>query len=42
MENFKQENIDYWEEAGGIGILHKNADDTIKQLDYIISDGQSK
>ena len=38
----RQRNIDYWVEAGGIGILHKNADDTIKQLDYIISDGQSK
>ena len=38
----KQQNIDCWEEAGGIGILHKTADDTIKQLDYIISDGQSK
>ena len=38
----RQRNIDYWEEAGGIGILHKNADDTIKQLDYIISDGQSE
>ena len=38
----RQRNIDYWEEAGGIGILHKNADDTIKQLDYIISDDQSE
>jgi len=38
----RQRNIDYWEEAGGIGILHKTADETIEQLDYIISDGQSE
>lgn len=25
-------NIEQWKEAGGIGILHKSADDTIKQL----------
>ncbi len=28
----KQPTIDSWEDKGGIGILHKNADDTIKQL----------
>lgn len=28
----KPETIESWEEKGGIGILHKNADDTIKQL----------
>ena len=28
----KEETIDSWREKGGIGILHKNADDTIKQL----------
>ena len=38
----RQRNIDYWEEAGGIGILHKTADETIEQLDYIISDDQSE
>ena len=38
----RQRNIDYWVEAGGIGILHKTADETIKQLDYIISDDKSE
>ena len=38
----KQQNIDCWEEAGGIGILHKTADDTIKELDYIINDGHNE
>ena len=33
----RQENIDYWIEAGGIGILHKTADNTIEQLDHIIN-----
>ena len=33
----RQRNIDCWVEAGGIGILHKTADDTIEQLDYIIN-----
>ena len=28
----KPETIESWEEKGGIGILHKNTDDTIKQL----------
>jgi len=28
----RQVNIDQWEAAGGIGILHTNADNTIKQL----------
>lgn len=28
--------IDNWEKAGGIGILHKNTKDTIKQLNKII------
>ena len=32
-----QDNIDNWVEAGGIGILHKTADDTIKQLNDIIN-----
>lgn len=27
-----QKNVDAWNEAGGIGILHTSADDTIKQL----------
>jgi 5'(3')-deoxyribonucleotidase len=34
----RSRNIDCWVEAGGIGILHKTADQTIKELDYIISD----
>ena len=38
----RQRNIDYWVEAGGIGILHKTADETIKQLDYIIGDDKSE
>ena len=33
----RQRNIDTWVEAGGIGILHKTADDTIEQLDNIIN-----
>ena len=33
----RQRNIDAWVEAGGIGILHKTADDTIEQLDNIIN-----
>ena len=33
----RQENIDHWVEAGGIGILHRSADGTIEQLDYIIN-----
>ena len=33
----RQRNIDAWVEAGGIGILHKTADDTIEQLDEIIN-----
>ena len=33
----RQRNIDCWVEAGGIGIHHKTADDTIEQLDYIIN-----
>jgi len=28
----RKPNIDAWKEAGGIGILHTSADDTIKQL----------
>ena len=28
----RQVNIDQWEAAGGIGILHTSADDTIQQL----------
>ena len=33
----RQRNIDVWVEAGGIGILHKTADETIEELDYIIN-----
>ena len=33
----RQRNIDTWVEAGGIGILHETADETIKQLDEIIN-----
>ena len=33
----RQRNIDCWVEAGGIGILHKTADETIEQLNYIIN-----
>jgi hypothetical protein len=33
----RQRNIDTWVEAGGIGILHKTAADTIEQLDNIIN-----
>lgn len=29
-------NIEQWEAAGGIGILHKNADDTIAKLKQIV------
>ena len=28
----RESNIEQWKEAGGVGILHKNANDTIKQL----------
>ena len=38
----RQENIDCWIEAGGIGILHTTADDTIEQLDYILCDDPKK
>ena len=38
----RPKNIYDWIEAGGIGILHTTADDTIKQLDYIISDGHNE
>ena len=38
----RQQNIDCWVKAGGIGILHKTADDTIKELDYIINDGHNE
>lgn len=31
----RQRSIDAWVAAGGIGILHKNADDTIKQLEEL-------
>jgi 5'(3')-deoxyribonucleotidase len=33
----REKNIKKWEEAGGIGILHKDADSTIKKLDEIMS-----
>lgn len=32
----KQKNIDKWIKAGGIGILHKNTESTIKQLSKLI------
>ena len=33
----RDKNIDCWVEAGGIGILHTTADNTIKQLNDIIN-----
>ncbi len=33
----RDKNIDCWVEAGGIGILHTTADDTIRQLNEIIN-----
>ncbi len=33
----RQRNIDCWVEAGGIGILHTTADETIKQLNELIN-----
>ena len=33
----RQSNIDAWESEGGIGILHKNARDTIKELKMLRS-----
>ena len=38
----RERNIKCWKEAGGIGILHTTADDTIEQLDYILSDDNNK
>jgi 5'(3')-deoxyribonucleotidase len=38
----RQRNIDVWVEAGGIGILHEPADETIKQLDDLINDGNNE
>jgi len=38
----RERNIKCWKEAGGIGILHTTADDTIEQLDYILSDGNNE
>ena len=32
----REKNIKRWEEAGGIGILHKNAEDTIDKLEKIM------
>jgi 5'(3')-deoxyribonucleotidase len=37
----KEENIESWKSAGGIGILHNNANDTIKQLDNILNKGKA-
>lgn len=34
----KQDNIDEWESEGGIGILHKNTNDTINKLKKIIGE----
>ena len=33
----REKNIDCWVEAGGIGILHTTADETIKQLNEILN-----
>ena len=33
----RQRNIDCWVNAGGIGILHKTADETIEELECIIT-----
>ena len=33
---YREKNIDCWVEAGGIGILHTKADDTIAKLNEII------
>ncbi len=33
----QEKNISKWETAGGIGILHKNSQDTIKQLKEILN-----
>ena len=38
----RERNIKYWIEAGGIGILHKTADDTIEQLDYILNNDRDE
>ena len=35
----RERNIKCWVEAGGIGILHKTADETIKELNDIINAG---
>ena len=32
MIDDRQDNIDAWESEGGVGILHKNARDTINEL----------
>jgi len=34
----RKKNIDKWEQAGGIGILHKNAENTIEELGDIMSE----
>jgi len=34
----RQDKIQKWEAAGGTGILHRNADDTIKQLKKVITE----
>jgi len=33
----RKKNIDKWKKAGGIAILHKNAEDTIKELEKIMN-----
>jgi len=38
----RERNIKCWIEAGGIGILHTTADDTIEQLDYILNNDHDK
>lgn len=38
----REKNIKAWEEAGGIGILHKNSDQTLKELEKIMSEKSKK
>ena len=37
-----EKNINGWEEAGGIGILHKNLNDTVMQLNKILGKDTAK
>lgn len=38
----RDKNIEKWEEAGGTGILHKNAEKTLKKLDSILKENRKK